>query len=135
MITGVQITKVTAERKKAAGGKVSIDNNTVLKEVTEKPVNVKKQGGVSLAFDFIANYVNEEKTPVASIVIEADVLFLEEAGKAKEIVDAWKKNRTLDKELLRESMNAIMDKCNVAAILVARELNLPPPVPLPKIKE
>lgn len=134
-VAGIQIRKCNAERKNVGGGKVSIDNNMTLQDVTEKSMVGKKQGGVAFSFNFLADYINEQKVSVASITMEADVFYVDEPGKAKEVVDIWKKNKTVDKAVLRDAMNLAMDRCNVAAILLSREMELPPPIPMPKIKE
>lgn len=133
-IAGIQIMKIMSERKKTASGKVSIDNNMTLADVTER-TGGKKQGALSFSFSFGADYRDEEKKTIASINMDADVFYIDEPVRTKEILEGWKKNRTVDKNILRESMNTAMEKCNLAAILLTREMNLPSPIPLPKIKE
>jgi hypothetical protein len=31
-------------------------------------------------------------------------------------------------------LNSILAKCNIQAIILTREVNLPPPIPLPKVQ-
>jgi len=128
--------KINVEKKKGIDGKVNINNDLVLKDVVERQIAGKnKQSIADFLFSFTVQYLTEEKTPLASILLEGEIVYVEEAVKIREILDGWKKNKTVQKELLREVMNTAMMKCNVEGIVLSKEMNLPPPVGLPQIKE
>ena len=52
----------------------------------------------------------------------------------KEAEKQWKKDKKIPKEIVEEMMSHILSKCNIEALLMSREINLPPPIPLPKVK-
>jgi len=61
-------------------------------------------------------------------------LYVEEPKKAKEILSGWKKDKKLDKELMATLLNTLLVKCNVQALILSQQINLPPPIPLPKVQ-
>lgn len=135
-IVALNFIKINVEKKKGIDGKVNINNDLVLKDVLERQLSGKnKQSIADFLFSFTVQYLTEEKVALASILLEGEVVYVDEATKIKEILDGWKKNKTVQKELLREVMNTAMMKCNVECIILSKELNLPPPVGLPQIKE
>lgn len=135
-IVALNFIKINVEKKKGIDGKVNINNDLVLKDVIERQLSGKnKQSIADFLFSFTVQYLTEEKVALASILLEGEVVYVDEATKIKEILDGWKKNKTVQKELLREVMNTAMMKCNVECIILSKELNLPPPVGLPQIKE
>jgi len=135
-IIALNFMKINVEKKKGIDGKVNINNDLVLKDVVERQIAGKnKQSIADFLFSFTVQYLTEEKTPLASILLEGEIVYVEEAVKIREILDGWKKNKTVQKELLREVMNTAMMKCNVEGIVLSKEMNLPPPVGLPQIKE
>ncbi len=135
-IVALNFIKINVEKKKGIDGKVNINNDLVLKDVVERQlVGKNKQSLADFLFSFTVQYLTEEKVALASILLEGEVVYVDDAAKIKEILDGWKKNKTVQKELLREVMNTAMMKCNVEGILLSKEVNLPPPVGLPQIKE
>jgi hypothetical protein len=131
-IVGFNFAKIDAEKKEAAKGKISINNNVVIKTVEEKKISLSndKQKVLSFNYEFIAKYDPD----VGSIKIYGDVLFMETTAKAKEILDGWKKDKSLPKEIMPPVLNTILNKCNVQALILSEQVNLPPPIPLPKLQ-
>lgn len=131
-IVSFNFLSMNAEKKNAIKGKVNINNNVTIKDVEEKDLSlgVNKQQSLRFIFEFISKY----DPNVGSITLTGDVLFIEEAKKIKEILDGWKKNKKLPKEVTSKVLNTILLKCNVQALILSEQLNLPPPIPLPKIQ-
>ena len=44
------------------------------------------------------------------------------------------KDKKIPKEVMTPVLNNILAKSNVEALVLSRELNLPPPIPLPKVE-
>ena len=80
-------------------------------------------------FEFVANY--EPKLGVMSM--NGFLTFFDKPEKIKEIVDGWKKDKKVPKDIMSTVLNTVLSRCNVEALIFAREVNLPPPIPLPKI--
>lgn len=131
-VVGFNFTSMNAEKKNAIKGKVNINNNVSIKDVEEKGLSLgtNKQQSLRFIFEFISKYDPD----VGSITLTGDVLYLEEAKKIKEILDGWKKNKRLPKEITNVILNTVLGKCNVQALILSEQINLPPPIPLPKVQ-
>jgi hypothetical protein len=131
-LVGFHYTKMMIEKKKAAAGKINVSNNIVIADVKEAKLNMgdAKQKGVEFSFKFTTKYTPD----VANIDLEGAVVFLGADTKVKEILDKWEKEKKITKEVLEEVYNHLLGKCNVEALILAKEMNLPPHIPLPKVK-
>ena len=131
-IIGFNFTKIDAERKESLKGKININNNVTIINVEEKKLSLatEKQKVLSFTFEFTVKY----DPNIGSITFNGDVLFMEDANKVKEILDGWKKNKKLPKEITTSVLNTVLSKCNIQALIVSEQINLPPPLPLPKVQ-
>ncbi|MBR9699761.1 hypothetical protein GOV09_04865 [Candidatus Woesearchaeota archaeon] len=131
-IVGFSFTKIEVEKKESAVGKVNISNNVVLKDVIEAslPVNTVKQKAIKFVFQFTSKY----EPNVGKIVFGGEVLYLQETAKVKNIISDWKKSGQIEKNLMAQILNTVLAKCNVQALILSQEVNLPSPIPLPKVK-
>ena len=55
-------------------------------------------------------------------------------NKVKEVLDGWKKDKKLPKEIMTTILNSVLTKCNIQALILSEQINLPPPIPLPKLQ-
>ena len=132
MIVGFGFTKLHAEKGAAAKGNIDINNNVSVKDVQEDNFSLgkDKQNVLKFTFDFTSRY----EPNVGSVVLEGELLYVEDPKKAKEILSNWKKDKKLDKELMANLLNTILVKCNVQALILSQQINLPPPIPMPKVQ-
>ena len=133
MIVGFGFTKLTAERKGAAKGKIDINNNVAIKDVQEDSFALgkdKEQNVLRFIFEFTSKY----EPSVGTILFEGELLYMEEQKKSREILSGWKKDKKIPKELMAGLLNTILTKCNVQALILSQEINLPPPIPMPKVQ-
>ncbi|MCK4589838.1 MAG: hypothetical protein KAT77_05310 [Nanoarchaeota archaeon] len=131
-IIGVNITKIDAERKDPQGGKISINNNISITNVEEKDLSLgsAKQKGLKFIFLFKCDYVPD----VGRINLEGNVMFLAPAEKVKDVLESWKKNKNVPAEMMEPILNAALNKCNIEAIKLSQDINLPTPVPMPRLQ-
>ena len=132
MIVGFGFTKLSAERKEAAKGKIDINNNVTIKNAEEADISFGKnnQSVIRFLFEFTSKY----EPNVGAILFEGELLYMEEPKKAKEILAGWKKDKKVPKELMAGLLNTILTKCNIQALILSQEINLPAPIPLPKVQ-
>ena len=133
MIVGFGFTKLSAEKHDAAKGKIDINNNVSIKDIKEDDFSFgkdKKQNVLRFIFEFTSKY----EPNVGNILFEGELLYMEEPKKAKEILADWKKDKKVPKELMAGLLNTILTKCNVQALILSQQVNLPPPIPLPKVQ-
>ena len=130
-IIGSSFTKINAEKKAPAKGKINISNNASIKSVEEYPLPGKTtQKGLKFTFGFVSKY----EPNIGEINIQGNVILLLEAKKGVEVIANWKKDKKLPKEVMTPVLNTALTKCNIQALILSRDIGLPPPIPLPKIK-
>ena len=132
MIVGFGFTKLSAERNEAAKGKIDINNNVTIKNVEEADISFGKnnQSVIKFLFEFTSKY----EPNVGNILFEGELLYMEEPKKAKEIIASWKKDKKIAKEMMAGLLNTILTKCNIQALILSQEINLPAPIPMPKVQ-
>ncbi|HEB37048.1 MAG TPA: hypothetical protein ENI14_00085 [Thermoplasmatales archaeon] len=99
-----------------------IDHN-----VTVVNVSLNDENTSNIEFQYTANYGS-----VGIIRMEGNLIF--EDKNIKDLVDAWKTSRKMPDNVATTVHNAIIHACLTEAVFIARDLNLPPPIPLPQIK-
>jgi len=131
-IVGFNFIKLNAERKSPPKGKININNNVSIKDVASYDMFLgkNKQAGLKFEFEFTSVYSPE----VASILITGEVLYLGTADENEELLKAWKKDKKIKKEILAEILNTALARASLEALMISREFNLPPPIPLPKVE-
>ena len=85
---------------------------------------------MKFTFEFTSKY----EPKLGTILLGGDVLFLTDSKKSKEILDGWKKDKKVPKEIMAGILNTVLARCNIQALILSQEVNLPPPIPLPKVK-
>jgi len=129
-VIGFSFTKMLIEKKNPVKGKVSINNNVSIKEVEETKLNINtKRKALKLNFEFTSAY----EPSIGKILLAGEVIYLIDKDKAAEVVKNWKKNKKLEKDMMTKVLNNVLAKCNVQALILSKDMNLPPPIPLPKI--
>ena len=130
-VVGFSFTKLHVERKGVAKGKLSVKNNINVKKVesTDLSLGKNKEAGLAFTFEFKSIYEPE----IGEIIIEGEVIYLLDSKKVKEVLDRWKKESKVEAEILGDVLNAALSKCNIQALIMSRDINLPAPIPLPKV--
>lgn len=130
-IVGFGFTKINVERKGNAVGKVSISNNVSITKVTKTDLSFgkAKQNALKFEFEFIASY----EPKLGSIALNGEVIWMDKKENVDKLEKEWKKSKKIDKEVMTPVLNHVLNKCNIEALLLSREVNFPPPIPLPKV--
>ncbi len=111
-------------------GNVRVNNNTNLKEVKEADVPGLNKKGLSITYEFSAEYMSEKNNKrFAEITVEGYILFLD--SDQEKILKDWKKDKTIPDEVNIQLLNAVLRKCMTKALTLSEDLQLPPPIPLP----
>ncbi len=101
-----------------------VDHNSTVTLVSELG---ERQASVD--FRFTANYHASEAV-VGLIQIEGSLLW---EGDAKALVRGWSAGGQMPPDVAQEIHTIIMTNCIPEAVLLARELRLPPPIPIPQV--
>lgn len=131
-IVGFNFNKISVEKKEVVKGKITINNNIAIKNVEKKDLmlGVAKQDGIRFEFEFTSKY----EPKFAEITLTGEVLFLGEESEVKKIMDEWKKTKNIPKEVKLQVLNAALTRCNIQALILSKDVNLPPPIPLPSVE-
>ncbi len=131
-IVGFDFTKIDAEKKNPVKGKISINNNVTITDVEEHNLNLgkDKKNVLRFVFEFIANYTPD----IGFVKLGGNLVYMEDSKKVKEILDGWKKDKKLPKDISAGVLNTVLTKCNIQSLIQSQNINLPPPIPLPKIQ-
>jgi hypothetical protein len=81
----------------------------------------------SINFQYTASYGS-----VGLVKLEGSLLF--ENEDAKTIADNWNENRKMPDDVASKVHTAVMHACVPEAVGIAKDLGLPPPIPLPQVK-
>lgn len=127
----MQFSKITIEKMNPLTGKISIKNNVTIKTVEKSEITLgqTKQDILKFTYEYKADY----EPKIALITLVGTLSYMEKPEKIDELAKQWKKDKNLPKEVLTPVLNSIYTKCNVQALVMAREINLPPPIQLPKV--
>lgn len=122
-VVAVQYKTMEARRFQEAnpGPKLRVDYNVA--------TNTVAQRGDDLAIDYslTASY-----GPLGMIKFEGTLIH--RGSNAAEVVAKWNETRTLPPELAAEIHGGIFAGCMPDAMMMAKNLRLPPPIPLPQIR-
>jgi hypothetical protein len=130
-IVGFSFVKMVVERKNFVKGKVNIANNISIKDVHEHDLSLgkDKQPALKMTFEFTSKY----KPDIGDITLTGEVINLEDEKKTKEILKEWKKSKKLPQEVMTPVLNHVLNKCNIQSLILSKDINLPPPIPMPRI--
>jgi len=131
-IIGFNFTEISAQRKKPQEGKIEINVNIDIESITSEKIDlVKDPDQEALKFDF--KFTVSYKPELANIVLRGTVLSMINKEKSKEIIKKWK-SKKIEEDTKIPLFNFILTKCNLRALQLEEELNLPTHVPLPRIQ-
>ena len=131
-IVGFNFKKINVEKKEDARGKINIKNNVTIKDIQEVDFSFgsEKQNALRVIFEFVSSY----EPMIGNIELGGDLLLMENPKKSKDILSQWKKEKKVDKDVMALILNTTLSKCNIQALILSQQVNLPPPVPLPKVQ-
>ena len=108
----------------AAGGSISPEELGMI-----VGLDITKQDLLKIDFKFTINY----EPDFANLEFKGNLVIIPEANELKTILKSWKAKK-IPNELRLPLINFIMSKCNVKAIPLEEELNLPIHIPMPRLK-
>lgn len=126
-IVGFDFDKIQVERNAPIEGKIKLKNNVSIKSVEKESTPV----GDILKFKFEFNTTYEPK--IGEMILGGAVIYKDTITKLSEILNNWKKTKKIPEEIMINLVNAILVKCNIKALSLSQEINLPPHLNLPRV--
>ncbi len=128
-IIGFNYDKILVERKGNIKRPLNIHTDVSIKDVEEEKIPLGKTEDI-LKFNFEFNVKYDE---IGQLVFNGHILYLEDPKKTAEIMKEWKKSKQIETSLMSELINTILQRCNIKALTVSQDVNLPPHLKLPKL--
>ena len=124
-IKNIQLKSIEARRyidRHERPKQVRIDHNSTVSNISDI-----KDNQATIGFQYTASY-----GPVGMIKLEGSLLF--ESDDAKKISSEWNKTRKMPNQIASHIHTAVMHACVPEAVSIAKDLGLPPPIPLPQVR-
>ncbi len=131
-VLGLKFNKLSVETLNPPKGKISVNHNISVTDVDSSDLflGTAKQTVLKVDFKFTADY----EPKIAHILLEGTLTYFDKPDAIKSTVESWKKDKKMPNEMLNNILNTIVTKSNIEALFLAREVNLPPPIALPKVQ-
>ena len=101
---------------------IRIDHNSTITQMRYTSDN-----NASVEFQYTASY-----GPIGMIKIEGILLY--EDAEAQTVVEKWNETRKMPDQIASQLHTAVMHSCVPEAVGIAKDLGLPPPIPLPQVR-
>jgi len=124
-IRNIQLKSIEARRyinRTERPKQVRIDHNSTVTHISD--IRDKQ---ASIDFQYTASY-----GPVGMIKLEGSLLY--EGNDSKKISSEWNKTRKMPNQVASHIHTAVMHTCVPEAVSIAKDLGLPPPIPLPQVR-
>lgn len=128
-IIGMNFRSMEAKRTKEGSTK-EIKVNSTPKITDMKEINIASlnKKALSMSFEFSTKYDPQ----IAEIKIGGEIVYL--AEKNGPILNQWKKKKSLPENVSVEILNHLFRRCLLKIAYMADDLQLPPPVQIPRVK-
>jgi len=127
-IIGFGIKRILGEKNIVQNVKLSISQNINIKDVYKEKLDINGQEAIGV--DFIFSIVYSEN--IGKVEVEGNLLIHPEKEDLKEFSKSIKEKSIPDK-FKPIVLNFIMSKCNIKALSIEDEINLPYHVPMPRL--
>lgn len=130
-IVGFSFESINVERRGPVQGNISVTNNVVVTNIEKSDLALggAKQDGLRFSYKFVSKY----EPDLGEIVLKGEVLFIDDQEKIKSIAEGWEKSKQIPQDVMGAVLNAVLERCNIEALILSRDVNLPAPIRLPKI--
>lgn len=125
-IKGWELNSIEAKRFSKVGEKlvnVRIDHNNTVTSVV--PLN---QTDLAIEFRFTANY-----SGMGFVRMDGKLVVADDSRTPDSIAREWTTTNNMPPEFANIVHNAVISNCIITATIITRDIQLPPPVPLPQV--
>jgi hypothetical protein len=131
MIINYKLKKISIQKKNKIKGPVEAKNNLKITNITEDSLpSLSKEKALNIEFLFSVDY----QPDIAALEIIGSITYMQDKKNMKEILENWKKNQKIKKEIAAPIFNYILSQCSIKALSLEEDLELPFHIPLPILK-
>ena len=124
-IKNVQLKSIEARRyvdRNQKPKQIRIDHNSTVTQFIHTTGD-----NATVEFHYTASY-----GPVGMIKIEGTLMF--QSDDARQVAKEWTQTRKMPNQIASHIHTAVMHSCVPEAVGIAKDLGLPPPIPLPQVR-
>lgn len=131
-IVGFNFDKLNVEKLKKIEPPLKIKTSVALKEVKEEETGFidKKSKMLRIPFEFALIY----DPKLAILEIKGHIDYLADNKHAKDIMQKWNKEKKYEGNFSKNILNTVLLKCNIKALEISQDVNLPPHIRLPLLQ-
>lgn len=127
-IIGFGIKKLLAEKNDVKNPQMTLNQNINIKDVSKDKLEVTNEDLININFVFEVAYSDK----FGKVEIEGNVVILPDKDELKDFLK-FQKEKSIPEQFRAPLFNFILSKCNIKALSLEDELNLPYHVQMPKI--
>jgi hypothetical protein len=128
-IIGFDLSKILVQKKESAQGKIEVNQNIDIKDIKKDKIPISDDEVLKIEFSLQIEYSGD----LAKLEFAGSLIIIPDKEESKEILKSWKDKKIPDKMRI-PIFNFIMSKCNVKALSLEDDLNLPYHVPMPRLE-
>ena len=136
-IRGFFFTNIEASNNLEPGEKMpklqGFEHNNRITNVQKFELQQSKDPPKLLLIKFV--FSSSYKPAFVSMKIEGYILYDPKDTTIEQVLAAWRSNRKLTPEVAREVVGNIVLRCLQKATVLSDQLNIPPPFPIPTVKQ
>lgn len=127
-IVGFNLSKILVQREEKLEGKLEVTQNINIKDLVEEDLPISSEKALKLKFNFSIKY----SKGLADVEFEGFLVLVPSKEELTQFQEAWKDKKVPD-QAKTSLFNFIMEKCNIKALGLEDEVNLPLHIPLPRL--
>ncbi len=128
-VIGIRFQSFEAKRETGkASQQIKVNSVPKITGVEEKDLPMFDKKALAISFDFVTSYAPN----VGSIRLSGEVYYVTEDG--KKVVKDWKSSKTVPEDIRVEVINHLFRACLLKIANMADDLQLPPPMAIPRVK-
>jgi len=127
-VIGMTLSSMQGRRDKSPSGEIKVNSTPKVTEIREVKISTVDKKALDMKFDFTTKYTPE----IGEITISGNILFLAENNEP--ILKHWKEKRQIPEAISVEVLNHLFRRCLLKTANIAEDLQLPPPLQLPRVK-
>jgi hypothetical protein len=130
-LVGFNFNKISVEKEKQKPEKIKISSNIEISDIKEVVLKLvdSKEKILNVSFSYSLNY----EPNFAKIDFNGSIMLSVDEKMAEEILSKWKDKETAQ-DFKLAVLNVIFKKCNVKALQLEEEMNLPFHLPMASLK-
>ena len=129
-VVSFKFDKILVERKKELEAPIKVNIDTKIVDIKQEDVPLAG-GAKQLVLRFFYDYIVEYAPNQAEIKMQGNLVYYEPKAELDEVMKEWKKSKKISPKVTRAVLNNVLMRCQIKALVLAQDVNLPPHIRLP----